>query len=257
MRRTIRDVWLLAATSFGLICALTAKGPARADEVAVFAAGAVQKAVVEVAAAFEATTGHKVVASYDTVGALRDRVLAGETPDLVIVSEAGLKALAAKGKLWQGSEVRLGETSVGICVPASGPPLDISTPEKLKAVLLAAPSIAHADPARGATAGTHFRKVLAALGIEAELSPRVTVVPFGGTIAKDVAAGKFALGVTQMTEIVTIPGVRGHALPEPHALRTGYGMGLGKAPGAAAADLIELLKGESGRAAFAKSGFTP
>ena len=120
MRRTIRDVWLLAATSFGLICALTAKGPARADEVAVFAAGAVQKAVVEVAAAFEATTGHKVVASYDTVGALRDRVLAGETPDLVILSEAGLKALAAKGKLWQGSEVRLGETSVGICVPASG-----------------------------------------------------------------------------------------------------------------------------------------
>lgn len=244
-------VMTIAAAALGMT------GRALAEEVHVLAAGAVQKAVQEVVQKFEAATGHKVAARFDTVGALRDRVLAGETPDLVILSDAGLKTLNERGRLWEGRQVRVGETAVGICVPAGAPPLDVSTPEKLKSALQAATSIAHADPSRGATAGTHFRKVLVALGLEAELAPRITVVPFGGTIANDVAAGKFALGVSQLTEILTVPGVRGYDLPEPHALRTVYVVGLGKAPGTAGTALLALLTGEAGRAAFARSGFRP
>ncbi len=245
------------ATAVLLACAQMLGVAAAADEVRVFAAGAVQKAVVDVASAFERASGHTVVATYDTVGALRDRVMGGETPDVIVLSETGLAALAGKDRLWQGKRTVVGQTSVGICVPTGAPALDVSTPEMLGAALRAAGSIAHADPSRGATAGTHFRKVLVALGLDAELASRIVVVPFGGTIAKDVAEGKFALGVSQLTEILTVPGVRGYELPEPHRLRTGYAVGLAKAPNAATTALIEMLTGEFGKAAFARSGFMP
>lgn len=230
---------------------------ARADEVRVLAAGAVKRALGALVGPFEARGQHTVAVHFDTVGALRDRVLTGEAPDLVILSDTALTLLADRGKLWNGTRHTLGKTSVGICIAATAPSVDISTPEKLRAVLLAAASIAHADPKRGATAGTHFRRVLAKLGIEAELSSRVTVVPFGAGIAGDVADGKFALGASQMSEIVVDSRVRGYALPEPYALQTGYGVGLVKAPGEGARAFVAWLRGETGRAALATAGFAP
>ena len=235
---------------------------ARAEEITVLAAGAVQKPVAELIAEFTKRRPEaKVTVAYDTVGALRDRVLGGESPDLVLLSEAGLKALKERGRLERGQMIPLGRTGVGLCAPLSAGAIDISTPEKLKAALLAAKSIAHADPARGATAGTHFRKVLSDLGILEQLGSRLTVVPFGGTIAGQVAKGEFALGVSQATEIVPNKDVQFlGTLPEPHALWTVYGLASVKGlriPDSAAAELAVLIMGEEGHAAFAKAGFSP
>ncbi|MFM9941209.1 MAG: molybdate ABC transporter substrate-binding protein [Hyphomicrobiaceae bacterium] len=247
----------LACSSF--VLALPGRALA-AEEVRVLAAGAVQKPVeVLIAAYAKARPETKVTAIYDTVGALRDMVLAGDSPDLLLLSEAALKQLAEQGRLQRKQYTPIGKTQVGLCAPLSSPAVDISTPDKLKAVLLAAPSIAHADPARGATAGTHFRKVLGELGILDQVAPRITVVPFGGAIPGQVAKGEFALGVSQATEIVPVQEVRYLGpLPPPHALATVYGLATVKGlrmPDSAAAELAMTFLGVEGEDAFQKAGF--
>lgn len=250
----------LACLGFG---AGRAFGQAAAtEEVLVFAAGAVQKPVAEMIAELAKLRPEiKVTAVYDTVGALRDRVLAGESPDLLLLSERALQALAEKGRLARGQYRPIGRTVAGLCAPGSSPEIDISTPEKLKAALLAAPSIVHADPARGATSGTHFRKVLGELGILEAVAAKITVIPFGGEIAPRVAKGEFALGATQASEIVTVTGVRYLGpLPDPYGLVTVYGLASVKGlrmPDSAAAHLALLLMQEHGTAAFKRAGFMP
>ncbi len=65
---------------------------------------------------------------FDTVGALRDRVIAGETPDLVVLSTAAITQMAEKGKASSAS-LSLGRTGVGLAVPHGQPIADISTPK--------------------------------------------------------------------------------------------------------------------------------
>ena len=239
-----------------LVVAVASSSSIRADEIRVFAAGAVQKAVQALAADFEAKTAHRIIATYDTVGSLRDKVLAGAAPDIVIVSAPALVVLEEKGRLQAGSRRDIGRTGVGLMGRAASTERDISTPDTLKAVLLAATSIAHADPARGATAGTHFRKVIGELGIAEALASRITVVPFGGAIAEQVAAGTFEIGVSQATEIVPDPRVRFLGfLPDALQLWTVYGAA-GVAPGSAAAnEFMGVLASPVGQAAFARTGF--
>lgn len=235
---------------------LTVVLPARADEVRVYAAGAVQKAVQALIPEFEGKTGHRIIATYDTVGALANRVRAGEKPALVLLSHAALSALEKSAHIAAGAIQPVGRTGVGLAGPLDKPAPDISTPEKLVAALRAAPSIVHADPARGATAGTHFAKVLADLGLAGELKDRITVIPFGGAVAGDVAAGKFAIGVSQASEIVPNTAVRFLGfLPEPHALWTVYAAAPVDAPAAASRAFLDLLLGADGQAAFARIGF--
>jgi hypothetical protein len=136
----------LGAPLVGLIAFFLGALPATASEVRVLAAGAVQAAVQRLEPAI-AARGHKLVARFDTVGALRERVLAGEAAEVVILSEAGMAALAGAGRIDVGSLIDLGATSVALAVRKGAEVPDVSSTDALKRVLLAASSIAHADPA--------------------------------------------------------------------------------------------------------------
>ncbi|MCG2591950.1 substrate-binding domain-containing protein [Ramlibacter sp. XY19] len=233
---------------------------AHADEVRVLAAGAAKHALEEIAPAFERASGHTLRAGYDTVGTQRDRVLQaapGAVADLVVLSDAALQQLRVADRLQPRAAVGIGRVVVALAAPAGTSPLpDISDAAHLRAALQAAPSIAYADPARGATAGTHFAKVLDALDLRAELAPRLTVLPFGVDVINAVAAGKFALGVSQSSEIMAAQGVRFvGGLPAPHAQATGYGAALASGSGAAVA-LLEFLATPAAQSAWRASGFT-
>jgi molybdate transport system substrate-binding protein len=241
------------ATALLVLCGTSAL----ADEVRVLAAGASQHALQRIAADFETATGHRVRATYDTVGAQRDRVLArpaGAAADVVILSDAALAQLEQAGKL-QGPRVRIGEVVVALAVPRSAVAPDVTTAAALRDALLAAPSIAYADPARGATAGSHFARVVDALGLRDALQARITVLPFGGDVIMQVAQGRFALGVSQSSEILQHPEVRyAGALPPPYGLATGYGAAAAS-DSAAARALLDFLARPESRAAWRESGF--
>jgi molybdate transport system substrate-binding protein len=240
-----------------LLAALIATAPAAAQDVRVLAAGAVQAAVQRLEPALTAS-GHKLLATFDTVGALRERVLAGEAADVVILSEAGMAVLAKSDRIDAGSLIDLGTTSVALAVRRGEAAPDISSPDALKRALLSAASIAHADPARGATAGAHFAGVLQRLGLAEELRDRIVVLGFGGDVIAGVAEGRFAVGVSQSSEIVAHPGVvLAGRLPEPYAHHTRYRAAKMTGAGPSAEAFLGLLTGPQGRAALQAIGFGP
>lgn len=215
-----------------------------------FAAGAIKTAVEHLLAS-GAWAGPPPVIHYGTAGALRDRVLAGEPADVVVTSEEHLAKLRALAVL------PLGAAGTGLALRDGAPRRPINTPEALRATLLAAESIAWADPASGATGGRHFAKVIADLGIEAAIRARSRLFDFGVEAVAACGRGEVELAVSQATEIAGRPGVSLLGLfPPPYDLSTAYAAGaLRETPEARA--LLALLDSEAARAALAAIGFTP
>ncbi len=198
-------------------------------------------------------------ARFDTVGAVRDAVLAGEPADLVLLSTAALDALQAAGRVVPHGRVTLGRTGVGLAVAHNAAPLDTTTQEALAATLRASQGvIAMADPERGATAGIHFRAVLQRLDLWDVLQPTLKSFPTGIVAVAEVAAGRAVIGVSQASEIVAAPGVRlGGTLPDVLQLFTTYAAAATPAAAEAAGAWLALFRSPAGRAAFIESGFTP
>jgi hypothetical protein len=68
--------------------------------------------------------------------------------------------------------------------------------------LPAAKRIAFSDPARGATAGIHFMKVIESLGVKDDVLRKATRARDGTETMRFVLEEKFDLGITQISEIL-------------------------------------------------------
>ena len=255
--RLSRDGIIAAGLLLAMVIASGWSAAARgAETMRILAAGAAQGAVLELAPGIAAASQARIDTVFDTVGALRDRVLAGEPADLVVLSEAGMAALEKAGRIAGGTAVDLGSISVALAVRKGARVPDMTSPDALRQTLLAAGSIAHADPARGATAGAHFARVLEQLGIAAQVEARVTVLAFGGDVIEGVAQGRFEIGVSQSSEIVAHPGVTlAGPLPGPYGHRTRYLAASPVAAGTGAAPVLALLQTPAARSVFARFGF--
>ena len=243
---------------FVLIALCWVGSVAHAADISVLAAGAAKELVARLESPFFQVSGHRINATFDTVGAQRERVEKGERPDAVILSATAMAQLNKLGLIDAASIRDVGDVQVGLAIrtgDAEKSAPDISTPEALMRTLLAAKSITHADPARGATAGAHFAQVLTALGIQERVAGKVTVLPFGVEVIEAVAAGKFEIGVSQSSEIVQHKGVRYlGALPLPHRLATRYQIAALK-DRPLGASLAEFVVTEAGKIARRESGF--
>jgi molybdate transport system substrate-binding protein len=201
--------------------------------------------------------GIEVGGSFGPVGAMRDKLLAGEKCDVIILTHAQVCELTALGKAGAGSIADLGTVRTSIAVRSGDAKPDVSTPEGLRTALLAADEIHFPDPQK-ATAGIHFAKVVDALGIRAQVESRFRTHAGGLPAMAAVAASKGKpIGCTQATEIVSSAGVELVApLPEPHGLATVYTA----AVNAAAADakgahaFVERLTGRASAAVRAAAG---
>ena len=101
--------------------ALTAAVPARAAEIHVLSAAVMQTVFKDAAAEFERASGHKLVFDYRTMGAITERVLKGDSAELVIGSTASLTRLVAEGKIDPRSTVNIAKVGVGLIVPVGDP----------------------------------------------------------------------------------------------------------------------------------------
>jgi tripartite-type tricarboxylate transporter receptor subunit TctC len=188
-------------------------------------AGATQGLVEALQPAFEAAGGPPLHGRFGAVGALKEALLQAQEPcDLFVSTHAIVLELIATGHLAAGSAVPIGQVPTGIAVRAGAAPPDVSTAEALRAALAAAPALYFPDPER-ATAGIHFARVLARLGLADSTRPRWRTFPNGATAMRELAAGgpPGAIGCTQWSEILATPGVQPVALlPAPFGLATLY-----------------------------------
>jgi molybdate transport system substrate-binding protein len=169
----------------------------------VFSTLAVQGAMPALAVRFEEMTGVMLVIDFAPTNALMARIDAGETADVAILTREGVEQLATRGMLVAASVSDVARSYVGIAVRAGARKPDISSPEALKAALLAAKSIAYS---RIGASGILFAGLIRQLGIVDAVNAKATVIP-GGFTGELAARGQVELAVQQVSELMVVPGV--------------------------------------------------
>jgi molybdate transport system substrate-binding protein len=257
---TRRSLMLAAAMLTGSLLSATAAieaAIAEPVEVTVLTSVALTSALDELAPQFERATGNKLKIGYSLIADIKKRVIAGESADVIMLSRPAMDDLAKQDKFVAGSVIDVAATPVAIAAKAGAPKPDISSPEALKAALLAARSIVYADPAKGGASGVYFATVIDKLGIGEQLKARTILVP-GPQAADVVAKGEAELGVAQASEIVPVSGAQlVGPLPGELGSLTQFtaAIGAGSKQAEAAKSLIQFLTGPSAAAVFKAKGF--
>jgi molybdate transport system substrate-binding protein len=201
----------------------------------------------------------RVEAQFGAVGTIVDRLRAGAPCDVMILTGSLISRLASEGLLRAGSARALGTVKTGLAVKAGAPRPAVNSAKALEEAFLQANAIYFPDPVK-ATAGIHFMKVLAMLGIHEQVESRLRAFPDGAAAMAALAAApaEGSLGCTQVTEIIYTPGGESAgALPRKFELTTMYTAAVcsrSKNPQAAAA-FVELLAGASTRGVRQEGGF--
>jgi len=255
MKKRISIPILLASV---LTAGIASAQPANGDSVKIYAAAVVKTPLTAIAADYEKKTGNKVTVVYDTAGATEQRFRADPEAALLITNPVLIKRSESAGVLLDGTTTLLGSTIAGVAVPPGSKKPDISSPEKLKAALLAAKRIAVSDPARGATVGTHFMKVIEALGVKDEVLKKTTLSRDGVETVRLVLEGAADIGVSQSSEI--LQGNRdamAGPFPKEFALATDFSLWHRNNISPAVKDFVAVLTGPAGREELAAEGIVP
>jgi molybdate transport system substrate-binding protein len=225
----------------------------------ILSGGAAQGLVSQLEGEFFSEAGRGIAGTYGAVGLMRDKLLAGEPCDVVILTQALIDQLTTSGHVRAGSARPLGLVKTGIAVKSGEVLPKVDSPAALKAALLAAKGIYFPDPLK-ATAGIHFMNVLKGLDIDGELGSRLRVFPNGATAMREMAQAKETglIGCTQKTEILYTQGVQWVGLlPKEYELATVYTAAVctqTEQPQAAAM-LIDMLAGPQAAELRRNGGF--
>ena len=228
------------------------------EDLKVYAAAAFKTPLEEMARQYQAATAHKVMLIFDTAGATAQKFRDDPAAALLITTATLISDDEKMGRLKNGTTYRLGDSLAGLAFSPGSVKPDISTPEKLKAALLAAKRIAYSDPARGATVGIHFMKVIESLGVKDEVQRKATVAKDGPETMRFVLEEKIDLGVTQIPEILQASrnAVAG-PFPKEFELATTYSLWYRNNISPAGQGFVSLLTSPASRTKLAENGIRP
>jgi len=190
----------------------------------IYGAGATQSLVDAVTRAIYGDE-QSVDASFGPVGAIADAIRQRVATDIIVLTKSVVSQLAAEGLVAGSSIVSLGEVRAGIAVRDADPDPVITGNADLQATLLGANAVFLPDPVKS-TSGSHFMRVLGALGIREAIEPKLEIFSSGVAAMTAMAAAQepgIAIGFTQASEIMATPGIRlAGFLPGEFNLTTDY-----------------------------------
>lgn len=233
--------------------------PVHADTLKVLTAGAFKQVVLAMVPPFEASTGHSVTVVNDTAGAVAKRVADGEAFDVLVLTPAGLQALAKDGKVSSDSVATLARVAIGVAVKAGAPKPAIGTVDEFKRALVDARKVAYIDPASGGSSGIYLDGLFTRLGLADAVHAKAVLVA-GGLVAERLVTGEADIAIHQVSEILPVAGVDlVGLLPEAVQNYTTYAAAVGSASThqAAARAFLKSLSSEQGTATIRSKGMLP
>lgn len=236
-----------------MACVLALSLPLHAEDVNVFAAASLTDALKEIAAAYEKSSGDKVVFNLGASSMLARLIREGAPADLFFAAdEAQMDGLDKAGLLAAGTRRPLLSNTLVIVVAADGGP-KIASPRDLASVR----NLALAEP-RSVPAGVYAKLYLEKLGLWDALASRVIPTENVRACLAAVEAGNADAGIVYRTDALiskrvriawAVPAAEGPDISYPIAIPT-------DAPHAAAARrLAAYLASEPARATFVRFGF--
>jgi molybdate transport system substrate-binding protein len=246
------------------LCLLAALGASSIGSTAladihVLTGGAPKEVLVELAPAFEKKTGHKVHITYAVITAIREKLAAGEKPDVVLMPAPALAAQAKSGVVRDAPRPDLGTVRVGVVVREGAPKPDVSTLDNFKKAVLGAKSLVHSNPA-ATPSGAHLAKVWERLGLADAIKSKLThrSALDGGVEA--IVRGEVELGFYPVSEIISTKGVvLAGMMPDEVQLDTVYAAGVLTASAAsdAAIAFVDFLADPAHAKHWKHAGFEP
>ena len=186
----------------GCLSALVGNAPTQAAEITVVAgAGPLPDVMGTLLPMFESATGNKVNISFKGAPAITADLKQGAA-DLVITNTEVVDGLAASGDVAGDGKTLLMISKVGVAVKAGAPRPNISTPDALKAALLAAKTVGYSQGA----SGQHFLTVIQKLGIADAVKAKAVVVQ-GRPVGAAIASGEAEIGLQQVAELRPVAGI--------------------------------------------------
>jgi molybdate transport system substrate-binding protein len=160
---------------------------------------------------FAGIVGKPVHASFTNSGGVKARVMAAERTDVAISAAAAIDELARHGKVLPTTVTALARSPIGVAVRAGAPSPDIGTVEAFKCTLIAAKSIAIADPATGSPSGNYLVGLFERLAMSDALRDKIRYVGGGAggvvVVGEAVARGDADMAIQQMPELVGVAGL--------------------------------------------------
>jgi molybdate transport system substrate-binding protein len=239
-----------------VLLALLPAPPAAAADLAVFSAGAMEPGLRRLVPGFQRETGHVVTLTIAVPNVLRQRVQAGESPDVLIAPPPVIDALTQVGRLRPEGRVVVGRVGVAVVVRDGAPVPDVSSAEALRQALLDCESLVF----NRASTGTYFERVLDGMGIADAVGAKSTRYPDGNAVMEHIIRGAGReIGIGPITEIRPYES-RGlrlvGPLPPPIQNHTSYIATrlVGGTDGGSAAAFIRYITNAAARAVFAETG---
>jgi molybdate transport system substrate-binding protein len=231
-----------AAIGFGLLASFVQAAPANAAEIKIMAPRAIATVLEAAGPEFEHATGHKLNVSVDLAAVVVRRVNAGEAFDIAVAAPAQIEGLVKEGKLVADTRADLTRAGIGIEVRKGAPKPDVATVEAFKRAMLDAKSIGYL---KIGTSGQMVAAMLQRIGLTEAIKAKV-VLPEDDVVSEMVAEGKIEIGMVNISQILTTPGVDlvGPLPPELQSyIVFAGGVSAGSKAPQAARDLIKFLKG--------------
>lgn len=179
-------------------------------------------------------------ADYGSTAKFTDRIMAGDVPDVIVLTDEAIDKLIAAGKI-EGRRIDLAKSFVGVAVKKGAPRPDISSKAAFIQTLRNAKSIACS---RLGASGQHFRYLLDQFGIADELAPKITA--YDGYAGGACADGKAEIAIQQISELMPVAGLDIIG-PLPDEIQKNSifsaGVGAGTTQRAAAEKFIAQVKG--------------
>lgn len=175
---------------------------ALAAELRVLSAGAVEPGLRAVLARYESESGDQVALTFATAPVLRERAgtaaAASAAFDLLVAPMAVFDAIASAGTV-RTDRATLGGVGVGVAVRKGAALPDLSTPEAVKAELLAADSVVY----NRASTGQYVGQLLNRLGVAEAVAAKTTQVADGAAVVEHLLRGRGReFGFAPITEIL-------------------------------------------------------
>jgi molybdate transport system substrate-binding protein len=228
-------------------------------DIHVLTGGAPKEVLLELVPEFEKKTGHTVHIAYAVITAIREKLAAGEKPDVVLMPSPALAAQAKSGVMRDAPRPDLGIVRVGVVVREGAPKPDVATLDSFKKAVLAATSLVHSNPA-ATPSGAHLATVWKRLGLTDAIKAKTThrSALDGGVQA--IVNGEAEIGFYPLSEIISVKGVAlAGMLPDEVQLDTVYAAGVLSASAApdAAIALVTFLADPAHAKSWKHAGFEP
>jgi molybdate transport system substrate-binding protein len=246
LRHNIARAVTVAVLLFGAV-------DARAEELKVLSAGALEPAMAAVADGFRRQTGNAVRVEFGTSTEIRERAASPLTVELVAAPDTLVAELAKSSRV--GSKtLGLGQIGLGVVMRAGATVPDISTPQALRAALLAAKTIIY----NRASSGQGIEILIQKLGLTEELASRTKRFPDAESVMRQMMtepSGAIGFGAPTAISLYTGAHLR-YVGPVPAELQSFTQYVIAATPTATplAQEFLSYLAGPEARALFARAG---